>query len=60
MRSFGITPKYDIKLEDVLQAKHLPPLGLKEFEEYLLYVEHSAENLYFWMWLSKYEGMCLC
>ena len=55
-RSFKITPKFDLKLEDMLNAKYLPPLGLKEFEEYLLFVEHSAENLYFFMWLRKYEG----
>lgn len=45
VRSLRITPKFDVRLEDVLNAKHLPPLGLKEFEEYLLFVEHSAENL---------------
>ncbi|KZV81331.1 hypothetical protein EXIGLDRAFT_779856 [Exidia glandulosa HHB12029] len=55
VRSFKITPKFDVKLDDVLNARHLPPLGLKEFEEYLLFVEHSAENLYFWFWLKKYE-----
>ncbi|EJD44072.1 hypothetical protein AURDEDRAFT_185128 [Auricularia subglabra TFB-10046 SS5] len=55
VRSFRIIPKYDVKLDDVLNARHLPPLGLKEFEEYLLYVEHSPENLYFWFWLKKYE-----
>ena len=43
--NWGITPTFDVKLEDVLQRKHLPPLGLKDFEEWLLFVEGCAENL---------------
>lgn len=38
----------------MLERKHLPPLGLKDFEEYLLYVEQSPENLYFVLWLKEY------
>lgn len=34
-----------MKLEDVLDRKHLPPLGLKDFEEWLVYVEGTPENL---------------
>lgn len=49
-----MTPFLDVRLDDVLERKHLPPLGLKDFEEYLLYVEQSPENLYFLLWLKEY------
>lgn len=49
-----MTPFLDVRLDDVLERKHLPPLGLKDFEEYLLYVEQSPENLYFLLWLKDY------
>jgi hypothetical protein len=45
VRSFRLTPYFQVSLEDVLSAKHLPPLGRKEFEDYLLYKEYSIENL---------------
>ncbi|KAL4251929.1 hypothetical protein ABKN59_002636 [Abortiporus biennis] len=54
--SWGIVPTFDIKLQDILDRKHLPPLGLKDFEEWLLFVEHSAENLYFILWLREYSS----
>lgn len=41
-----IQPEPNVKLEDVLDRKHLPPLGLKDFEEWLLFVEGTPENLY--------------
>lgn len=44
--NFKIQPEYEVRLEDVLERKHLPPLGLKDFEEWLLFVEGTAENLY--------------
>lgn len=44
--NFLVTPLYKVKLEDVINKKHLPPLGLKDFEEWLLYVDGSPENLY--------------
>jgi hypothetical protein len=59
-----VTPVVSVKLADVLDRKHLPPLGdfphesaryhfnvsarvlgLKDFEEWLLFVEQSPENL---------------
>jgi hypothetical protein len=43
-----------VRLDDVLSRNHLPPIGLKDFEEYLLYVEHAPENLYFILWLKEY------
>ncbi|KIJ61137.1 hypothetical protein HYDPIDRAFT_64396, partial [Hydnomerulius pinastri MD-312] len=47
VRSCGMTPVLDVRLDDVLARQHLPPIGLKDFEEYLLYVEQAPENLYF-------------
>ncbi|KAI0071694.1 hypothetical protein K474DRAFT_1606486 [Panus rudis PR-1116 ss-1] len=44
--SWSITPQFKINLQDVLDRKHLPPLGLKDFEEWLLFVDNCAENLY--------------
>ncbi|EAU83942.1 hypothetical protein CC1G_09824 [Coprinopsis cinerea okayama7 len=55
VRSCGVTPLFKVKLEDVLDRNHLPPLGLKDFEEWLLYVETSPENLYFTLWLREYR-----
>lgn len=56
VRSCGVTPFLDVRLDDVLERKHLPPLGLKDFEEYLLYAEQSPENLYFLLWLKEYTA----
>ncbi|KAJ1307738.1 hypothetical protein OPQ81_001825 [Rhizoctonia solani] len=54
VRSMSLTPLFEVKLMDVLDGQHLPPLSRKDFEEYLLFVEHSAENLYFIQWLRDY------
>ncbi|THV05296.1 hypothetical protein K435DRAFT_790394 [Dendrothele bispora CBS 962.96] len=54
VRSCSVTPVFNVRLEDVLDRRHLPPLGLKDFEEWLLYVELSPENLYFTLWLREY------
>ncbi|KAF9077643.1 hypothetical protein BDP27DRAFT_1357077 [Rhodocollybia butyracea] len=54
VRSCSVTPIFHVRLEDILDRKHLPPLGLKDFEEWLLYVELSPENLYFILWLREY------
>ncbi|TFY74785.1 hypothetical protein EWM64_g9227 [Hericium alpestre] len=56
VRSCQVTPLYKVKLEDVINKKHLPPLGLKDFEEWLLYVDGSPENLYFMLWLREYTA----
>ncbi|OAV91047.1 hypothetical protein PTTG_12635 [Puccinia triticina 1-1 BBBD Race 1] len=44
----------EVNLEDVLAGQHLSPFTLGEFEEHLVHVQHSAENLYFYFWLSDY------
>ncbi|KAH9980292.1 hypothetical protein BGW80DRAFT_1434906 [Lactifluus volemus] len=54
VRSCKVTPMFKVKLDDVLNKKHLPPLGLKDFEEWLLFVEGCPENLYFLLWLKEY------
>ncbi|KAJ7784631.1 hypothetical protein B0H16DRAFT_1493234 [Mycena metata] len=54
VRSCGVTPVFQVQLEDILERKHLPPLGLKDFEEWLLYCEDAVENLYFTLWLKEY------
>ncbi|KAK4048760.1 hypothetical protein OIV83_004526 [Microbotryomycetes sp. JL201] len=54
VRSFKATPLTDVKLADVIANKHLSPLSLKDFEGYLVYKEHSAESLYFILWLDEY------
>jgi len=55
VRRLSLTPIYEVQLEDVLAGKHLPPLGLPEFESYLMHVERSHENLYFMLWFRAYE-----
>ena len=44
--SLLVTPAIQVSLEDILDRKHLPPLTLREFEDYLLFVERSSENLF--------------
>lgn len=44
----------NIKLEDILAGQHLSPFTLAEFEEHLVHVQHSVENLYFYFWLADY------
>ncbi|KAG8775350.1 hypothetical protein FRC12_001540 [Ceratobasidium sp. 428] len=41
-----VAPRYDVALEDVVADKHLPPLSLQDFEDYLKYVEGTPQNLY--------------
>ncbi|KAJ2919187.1 hypothetical protein MD484_g1226, partial [Candolleomyces efflorescens] len=55
VRSCGVTPLFKVRLDDVLNRQHLPPLGLKDFEEWLLFVEMSPENLYFTLWFREYR-----
>ena len=56
VRSFKLTPSYRVQLDDVIAGRHLPPLGRKEFEDFLYFKEHSEENLYFYIWLAQYEA----
>ncbi|KAI0720510.1 hypothetical protein C8T65DRAFT_705746 [Cerioporus squamosus] len=53
--TWGITPHFRIPLDEILNRKHLPPLGLKDFEEWLLFIDHMPECLYFVLWLREYK-----
>ena len=39
----------------IADHKTCPPCSLKEFQDYLVYKEHSAENLQFYNWIASYE-----
>ncbi|RPD62442.1 hypothetical protein L226DRAFT_544245 [Lentinus tigrinus ALCF2SS1-7] len=52
---WGITPHFHIPLDEILDRKHLPPLGLKDFEEWLLFIDRMPECLYFVLWLREYK-----
>ena len=36
----AVVPSFQVSLDDVLERRHLPPLGLKDFEEWLLDLAH--------------------
>ena len=61
----------DLRLDEIPGREHLPPLGinhsccpllttfrsgLKDFEEWLLFVEQNAETMYFVLWLREYNA----
>ncbi|EJF63413.1 hypothetical protein BD309DRAFT_1030729 [Dichomitus squalens] len=54
--TWGITPHFRIPLQEILDRKHLPPLGLKDFEEWLLFIDRMPECLYFILWLREYKS----
>ncbi|KAG9040424.1 hypothetical protein FS842_003032, partial [Serendipita sp. 407] len=56
VRSFKLTPCYLVSLQDVVAGRHLPPLGRKEFEDFLYFKEYSVENLYFYIWFNQYQS----
>jgi len=56
VRRFTQTPMCQVKLEDVLDGQHLPPLTLNEFEDYLIHVQFAVEKLYFYFWLKDYTS----
>lgn len=45
VRRLHRTPITEVRLQDVLDNKHLPPLTLKDFEDWLIWHQKSAENL---------------
>ncbi|EGG11014.1 uncharacterized protein MELLADRAFT_60021 [Melampsora larici-populina 98AG31] len=54
VRTWSRCSMTEVKLNDILFGLHTPPLTLGEFEDYLLHVEHTPENLYFYFWLRDY------
>ncbi|KAH7313225.1 hypothetical protein B0J17DRAFT_724541 [Rhizoctonia solani] len=55
-KRWTIVPEMAVSLEEILAMRHLSPLSLKDFEQYLLFEEYSAENLYFLLWLNDYTS----
>ncbi|KAI0754959.1 hypothetical protein C8Q80DRAFT_1266490 [Daedaleopsis nitida] len=53
---WSITPHFRIPLDEILDRRHLPPLGLKDFEEWLLFIDRTPECLYFILWLREYKS----
>ncbi|KAG8781808.1 hypothetical protein FRC12_021497 [Ceratobasidium sp. 428] len=53
-RIWTIVPEMEISLEDILSMRHISPISLKDFEQYLLFEEYGAENLYFVLWVKDY------
>ncbi|KAK4237014.1 hypothetical protein C8A03DRAFT_35053 [Achaetomium macrosporum] len=45
-----------LRLERILANKTCSPMSLYDFYMYLKYIEHSEENLEFYMWFKKYEA----
>ncbi|CAK5270254.1 unnamed protein product [Mycena citricolor] len=41
-RTYGVAPALQVCLDDVLERRHLPPLGLKDFEVRMLISEHHT------------------
>ncbi|CAE6445952.1 unnamed protein product [Rhizoctonia solani] len=55
-KQWVIVPEMAVSLDDILAMRHLSPLSLKDFEQYLLFEEYGAENLYFLLWLNDYTA----
>ncbi|KDN35572.1 hypothetical protein RSAG8_11487, partial [Rhizoctonia solani AG-8 WAC10335] len=53
-KQWTFVPEMAVSLEEILAMRHLSPLSLKDFEQYLLFEEYGAENLYFLLWLNDY------
>ncbi|ROV98741.1 hypothetical protein VMCG_06744 [Cytospora schulzeri] len=45
-----------LALERVLENKTCSPMSLHDFYMYLQHIEHSAENLEFYLWYKSYEA----
>ncbi|KAG4031802.1 hypothetical protein MFRU_008g01610 [Monilinia fructicola] len=43
-----------LTFEDVLENRSLPPCSLSDFMDFLVYIEHDAENLQFYLWYKDY------
>ncbi|KAE8447247.1 hypothetical protein EG329_010941 [Mollisiaceae sp. DMI_Dod_QoI] len=45
-----------LRLERILKNQTCSPMSLYDFYMYLKYIEHSAENLEFYIWFKNYEA----
>ncbi|KAK0741054.1 hypothetical protein B0T18DRAFT_449523 [Schizothecium vesticola] len=43
-----------LTFEEIIKNKTAPPCSLSDFMDYLVYVEHSAEDLQFFLWYYHY------
>ncbi|RDW89173.1 hypothetical protein BP6252_01205 [Coleophoma cylindrospora] len=43
-----------LSFENIVANKAMPPCSLNDFMDYLVYVEHNAENLQFYLWYQEY------
>lgn len=55
-KRWTLVPEMSVSLEEILAMRHISPLSLKDFEQYLLFEEYGAENLYFILWLNDYTA----
>lgn len=44
----------ELSFRNVIEDRALPPCGLQDFLDYLIYVSHDAENLQFYLWYKDY------
>ncbi|KAK9443068.1 Regulator of G protein signaling superfamily [Metarhizium brunneum] len=43
-----------LSFDNVMNGGTCPPMTIRDFMNYLIYVEHSAENLQFYLWYKDY------
>ncbi|POR38963.1 Regulator of G protein signaling superfamily [Tolypocladium paradoxum] len=43
-----------LAFDNIMNGGTCPPMTVRDFMNYLVYVEHSAENLQFWLWYKDY------
>ncbi|UKZ60556.1 uncharacterized protein TrAtP1_001828 [Trichoderma atroviride] len=44
-----------LSFDRIINGGTCPPMALRDFMNYLIYVEHAAENLQFYLWFKDYE-----
>ncbi|KAJ4865066.1 hypothetical protein T069G_01596 [Trichoderma breve] len=44
-----------LSFDKIINGGTCPPLAIRDFMNYLVYVEHAAENLQFYLWFKNYE-----
>ncbi|RBR16436.1 uncharacterized protein FIESC28_06984 [Fusarium coffeatum] len=44
-----------LAFDNIINGGTCPPMTVRDFMSYLIYVEHAAENLQFYLWFKDYE-----
>ncbi|TFB03228.1 hypothetical protein CCMA1212_004712 [Trichoderma ghanense] len=44
-----------LSFDRIINGGTCPPMAIRDFMNYLVYVEHAAENLQFYLWFKSYE-----